>query len=308
MVILVAWILDLLFGEPPIAIHPVVWMGGYLAWVRQRLPSTLFAGIFGWWGGAFLVLSLGYCVQFLIFQLSVWIFPELPSVTAGIQILLTGMVLKPLFAWKALREAVEAVGSAEDLTAARQRLGDSLVSRVTKNLSATEVYGAAIESLTENLSDSVVAPLFYFALAGIPGAALYRYVNTADAMWGYRTPELEWFGKWAARIDDGFNWFPARITGLVLCLSSPLVGQDLQGAWRVWRRDGGKTPSPNAGQPMSAASGSLGIHLSKPGVYDLGSEQRDPESGDIERAVLLAGVSAWWVVLCIAGAIAVLKS
>jgi adenosylcobinamide-phosphate synthase len=147
--------------------------------------------------------------------------------------------------------------------------------------------------VTENLSDSLIAPLFYFIIGGLPLAALYRYGNTADALWGYRTPELEGFGKVAARSDDLLNLIPARLTALLLVIATLPLRLNPRQALRIWWRDGRKTASPNAGQPMSVAAGGLGVRLSKRGVYDLGGEFPEPTRGDLLRALQWATVAAW---------------
>ena len=157
-----------------------------------------------------------------------------------------------------------------------------LVSRDTTTLSATQVRESAIESLAENLNDSVVAPLFWFALLGLPGAALFRFANTADAMWGYPGERggrnWAWAGKWAARADDVLAWVPARITaGLIW-----LVG-GLRGAAAL-RTEARRTPSPNSGWPMAAMALALGVRLSKPGTYCLHAEGRAPTSQDAQQA------------------------
>ena len=153
-----------------------------------------------------------------------------------------------------------------------------LVSRDTSNLTETEVRESAIESLAENLNDSVVAPIFWFVLFGLPGAAVYRFANTADAMWGYRGlrhgVNWEWAGKWAARADDVLSWMPARITALLLKLVSR--GIDFKNLGLEAR----KTPSPNSGWPMAAMALALGVHLQKPGVYVLNPSGRPPEAKD----------------------------
>ncbi|WP_144006529.1 CobD/CbiB family cobalamin biosynthesis protein, partial [Pelomonas sp. KK5] len=157
------------------------------------------------------------------------------------------------------------------LDAGRQQLA-RLVSRDTTALAEAEVREAAIETLAENLNDSVIAPLFWFAVAGLPGAAIYRFANTADAMWGYRD-RREWSGKWAARADDLLSWLPARLTGLLLYRRGPL------------RREAARTPSPNSGWPMAAVALHLGLRLAKPGVYTLNAEGRAPQGGDVEAAL-----------------------
>jgi adenosylcobinamide-phosphate synthase len=240
-----------------------------------------------WCVGAALFSSLAWLIQVIVVAV-------LPPLAAG---LVVAVLLKPLFAWRALRRAVAVVLAAPTLDEKRRLLGWHLVSRDTSQLTPGEVNGAAIESLAENLSDSLVAPLFWFLVGGLPLAALYRFANTADAMWGYRTPELEWFGKWAARADDVLNFIPARLTALLLLGTAALCRLDVRMAWRVWRRDGCSTPSPNAGQPMSIAAGALGVNLTKRRLYSLGSEFPPPGDRDVARALRWVTLGAWTAAL-----------
>jgi adenosylcobinamide-phosphate synthase len=244
-----------------------------------------------WLIGAALTFAAASGLSTLIATITLASFP--PVIGALASTTLTALALKPLFAWRMLRNAVIAVATADDLPAMRKLLSWHLVSRDTSELTEAEVCGATIESLTENLSDSLVAPLLCFAVGGLPLAALYRFANNADAMWGYRTPALERFGKWAARADDLLNLIPARLTALLLILATALARLDMRSAWRVWRRDARATPSPNAGHPMSAAAGALQIHLTKRGVYSLGAGFRDPNKADIARALRWATIVAW---------------
>lgn len=205
--------------------------------------------------------------------------------------LLLGAALKPTFAARQLIGDVLAVGAAleaDDLGLARDRVS-RLVSRPVAGLPAGLVAAAAIESLAENLADSVVAPLGWFVVAGLPGAAVYRVVNTADAMFGYRD-EREWLGKSAARVDDLLNLVPSRAAALALvaaagALSGPRAAAR---AGATALRDGGSTASPNAGWPMAAMAGALGRRLEKRGHYVLGGSFPEPEAGDVRRAVRLA--------------------
>ncbi|QFP76994.1 adenosylcobinamide-phosphate synthase CbiB [Deinococcus sp. AJ005] len=269
---LLALALDLL-GEPPAPFHPVVWMGNYLkaarrCWRAETPDEQLREGA-GWWAlGAVASAGVGELAQ------------RLPGgwVTQGI-------LLKLLLARRALFAAVDEVHAAliaGDLPEARRLLSWHLISRETSELTASEVAGAAIESLAENLSDSVVAPLLCFRMGGLPLAAIYRYANTADAMWGYRTPELEYAGKVAAHADDILNLAPARLTALCTLLASG--GRGLG----VWARDRRNTTSPNAGHPMSAFAGALGVRLDKRGVYVLNAGGRVTEAADLPRALKLA--------------------
>jgi adenosylcobinamide-phosphate synthase len=201
------------------------------------------------------------------------------------------LALKPLLSWRMLRDEVLAVEAAlsQSLPAGRERLA-RLVSRDVERLDAVQVRESAIESLAENLNDSVVAPLFWFALLGLPGAALYRFANTADAMWGY--PGMhggrywQWVGKWAARADDVLSWVPARITALLLTQTARR-GRSLT----ALSAEAHKTPSPNSGWPMAAMALALGVRLAKPGVYALNRRGRQAGPLDTRRAAELGGLA-----------------
>jgi adenosylcobinamide-phosphate synthase len=211
-----------------------------------------------------------------------------------------------MLAWAMLRSEVQAVEVAlgQSLDAGRKRLA-MLVSRDTTNLSEIEVRESAMESLAENLNDSVLAPIFWFVLFGLPGAAVYRFANTADAMWGYRGlrsgVNWEWTGKWAAWADDVLSWLPARITAwLIKLLSQGLDFKNLSLEAR-------KTPSPNSGWPMAAMALALGVRLQKPGVYVLNPSGRPAEPKDAMLAqkkalkvVLAACLSAQAAIVLIA--------
>jgi len=195
-----------------------------------------------------------------------------------------GSGLTPFFAVRLLAEAGRSVRVAleqGDLPAARLAL-QSLVSRERSELTA-ELGAAAIESLAENLSDSIVAPLLYYLLFGLPGAALYRLFNTCDSMIGYHG-RYEYLGKAAARLDDALNILPARITALLMIALAPLFGGNRLKAWQVWRRDARKTASPNAGHPMAAAAGALGVQLEKVGQYRLGDSEKAITVSNIQQA------------------------
>lgn len=283
MSILLALLLDEFAGEPPSFCHPVVWIGRYLAWTGRRLlplkPAAAFvAGGLFWLVGAAAVTGGALAVSVFLRQQPPWI--------DGV---VTALLLKPLLSLRLLATEVAAVESAlgEGLEAGRLRLA-RIVSRDTTRLTATEVRESALESLSENLSDSVVAPLFWFMLLGLPGAALYRFANTADAMWGYRG-KWEWAGKWAARADDLLNLVPARITALGYLLSSTR-------RWACCHRlpaEARKTPSPNSGWPMAALALVHGIRLGKPGVYVLNPAGRPPGPAETAACLRRTRAVAW---------------
>ena len=182
---------------------------------------------------------------------------------------------------------------AGNLTAARAAL-PSLCGRDPGHLDEKELARAVIESVAENTCDAVVAPLVWGVLAGLPGLAGYRAVNTLDAMVGYRSPTYARFGWASARLDDVVNWAPARLTGLLAAACAPAAGGRPGDAWRAMRRDGARHPSPNAGRCEAAFAGALGVRLGGTNLYAGAAEHRpslgqghEPEPGDIRRAVRL---------------------
>lgn len=284
---LVAMALDAIGGEPPRRMHPVIGIGHYLQWAGRRLPSlaplrAFAGGALAWLVGAVLLIAAAYALQAVA-----WRALEPTSSIGGslAAAAALGVLLKPMLAWRMLRDEVGAVENAlaDGVAAGRARIG-RLASRDATSLDAVQVREAAIESLAENLNDSVVAPLFWFAVAGLPGAALYRFANTADAMWGYRQ-HWEWAGKWAARADDLLSWLPARLTALAL-LSHPA-------RWRELAQQARHTPSPNGGWPMAAMALALGVRLGKPGVYLLNPRGRDADAGDTGDALRRARRALW---------------
>jgi adenosylcobinamide-phosphate synthase len=188
------------------------------------------------------------------------------------------------------REGLAMAGSLEagDLAAARDRL-THLCARDPAGLPAGDLARATVESMAENTSDAVVAPLLWAALAGVPGALGYRAVNTLDAMVGYRSPRYLQFGWASARLDDVVNLVPARVTGVLTVLCAPLVKGSPAEAWRVLRADGARHPSPNAGRCEAAAAGALGVRLGGVNVY-AGRTERRPEVGAEGRAAGIADV------------------
>ena len=303
----VALLVDRLLGEPGLRWHPVAWMGRYLAWAGERLaprvgePHVLSDGrVFGfaalsWCAAATAVFALAWLFQAWVLTQPVWL-----------AALALGLFLKPMLAWAMLHDEVLAVEGAlaESLAAGRAQLA-RLVSRDVTALSVESVRESAIESLGENLNDSVVAPLFWFVVLGLPGAALFRFANTADAMWGYRGErggrDWTWAGKWAARADDVLGWVPARITAVLIWLAGGLRGAG------ALAREARQTPSPNSGWPMAAMALALGVRLGKPGAYTLNVDGRVPEAADTLRACAIGSRSVvvatlaccaviWWAV------------
>lgn len=296
-VILLALAIDLLWGDPPNRWHPVVLMGNWLSLGRRRAPRQQRF----WFGAGWIVAGLAlFSLPLRLLRLGaqsrkVAKTSLLLTPYSLLPLLFSAVLLKPVLAYRNLRGAVSeilAALSADDLPEARRLLAWHLVSRDTGQLSAEEVIGATVESLAENVTDSLVAPLAAYSAGGLPAAWAYRFANTADAMWGYRTPEMEQLGKFAARLDDALNWLPARLVGWMMVLSAWLVGEDAANAARTMLAQHSRTASPNAGWTMSAAAGALGITLTKRDVYALEGGPAPLTAETVRRALRLADVSA----------------
>ncbi len=305
MALLTAFALDVLWGDPPNRFHPVVGMGSFIHWTKQKFNIGGAHRRF-WLGAVSLCLGAGlFSLPWLVVQ--GWL-ADSPAWLNG---LLTGFLLKPVFAFKSLLKAsrkVRQVLTDDDLPEARRLLAWHLVSRDTTALSPQQVSSAVIESLAENLTDSFLAPLLCFCVGGLPLAWAYRYVNTADAMIGYRTPELEYFGKFAARLDDVLNALPARLAGLLLTAAAGLTGLDGKNAWQTMWKQHARTSSPNAGWTMAAAAGALGVTLEKAGCYALQGGGGLPQDIDIQRAERLTRAGLLLSLLLCGGVILVLAT
>jgi adenosylcobinamide-phosphate synthase len=298
--------LDLLLGETP-RWHPLVGFGklanaierrlnqgglrfprGVLAWLLAVVPATLLA-----WGATRI--------------------PAAGGAALVLHPLLHALMLYFCIGLRSLRDhnlPIADALAAGDLPAARH-LTSRIVSRDTAHATPADLAKASTESLLENGNDAVFGTLFWFAVAGGPGAVLFRLANTLDAMWGYRNARFLHFGRAAARIDDALNYIPARLTALSYVLLAPtLAGKRL--AWHCWRTQAPAWSSPNAGPVMSSGAGALGLALGGAAVYDGETEQRPPlgsgaaaQSADIERAwQLVARTTALWLAVAAAVAIA----
>jgi adenosylcobinamide-phosphate synthase len=295
--LLLGYAADGLFGDPRRA-HPVAAFGRAATVVENRIyrdhkvPGVLHSALLS--GGA---ITLGLAVEHVGKRRPV------------VQMLSTAAATWVVLGGASLAEQGTAIGGeldAGDLDAARERL-PSLCGRDPQALDQTGLARAAVESVAENTSDAVVAPLFWGAVAGVPGLLGYRAVNTLDAMVGHRSPRYGQFGWAAARVDDVLNLAPARLAALLATIGAPVVGGSSSAAWRTWRRDASAHPSPNAGQIEAAFAGALEIRLGGRTAYPHGVEDRPvlgdgrtPDAGHVTRAVELSRV-----VSALAGAVAV---
>ena len=299
---------DAAFGDPPNALHPVALIGHAAHLLRRFAPSAPSARE-----------RYGFAVALGLPAAGVLLTRTLQFVSGrggGMAALVVDVAL--LDACCALRtlltraSEVEAALAAGDLDAGRALCGMHLVSRDTATLTESEVAAATIESVAENLSDGVVAPWLAFAAGGASVAIAYRVANTMDALWGYRTEEFRALGHAVARLDDALNLVPARFTALAIALTAAmgLCESQVDGAQALttWFADGGRTSSPNAGHPMAAMAGALGVALIKRDAYELGAVFREPVATDIGRAVGVARGAAMLVATCILGALLVTRS
>lgn len=284
-----ACLFDLIVGDPPNFLHPVVAMGKFIQLSQEVYKSQ--TPLQQFLHGLVLVLLGG-----ILFSLPwVWILNLASGLSYWLRWMLVGFFLKPVFAFRRLVEAGREIDYAlrkHDLPEARRLTTWHLVSRDTVGLSAGQVASAAIESLAENLTDSFFAPIFFFSLFGLPFAWFYRFVNTADAVIGYRTPQFEYLGKFAAKLDDVFNWLPARIAAITLVLAAWICGYNPKSALDVMRSQSTRTSSPNAGWTMAAAAGALDVRLEKVSCYQLNEAQQLPTEKDIQKAGILVSTAA----------------
>jgi len=293
---LIAMLIELCFGYPErvasAAGHPVTWIGRLIGALDRLLNRETVGAIARRAAGIVAVLILIVVVGTVAFVAE----HELLRLPFGL--LAVGLLASTLIAQRSLHRHVADVARALERQGGEAgRIAVSrIVGRDTEALDAAGVVRAAIESLAENFSDAVVAPIMWMAIAGLPGAALYKAINTADSMIGHRTRRYEAFGWAAARLDDLVNLPASRLSALLLIAAAGLSKDaSATGAWRALRRDAARHRSPNAGYPEAAMAGALGLSLAGARVYGgvrvedatMGDGRRDADAADIVRALAL---------------------
>lgn len=289
LVLLASLLVDRLFGDPHSAYHPVALLGRFIGWWGR--PEMFPQGIQRCVGVVFWFITAA------LFALPFYLVAK--SVPWFLYLLLAPFLLKSCFAWRSLEEHTQAVVAAlnDGVKNGREQV-KLLVSRNTAELERHHILSAGYESMTENLTDSIVSPLLVFSVFGLAGAAVYRAANTMDAMLGYRD-ERERIGWCAARMDDLFNYIPARITTLLLLVYFAFCGRFFP-AMRMMHRDGKNRPGFNGGIVMGAMAGGIGIQFEKPGVYTIGDADRtlDEAGIDIIRAVRAVTLMVVIIAIC----------
>jgi len=275
-VFLLAVAFDILIGEPPVRVHPVVWIGRLISFLRARAGPSKIQGILL----AMTVIAVSVLTAHLLVRAS-GVLPVLP-------LLVGAYLLKSTFAIRCLLETSSSIGRMieQDIQEAKKML-PALVGRDTSSLSPAQASSAVIESLSENYVDSILSPIFYYILftplgLGLEAAIAFKAISTMDSMIGYKKPGLKELGYAGARLDDLANWIPARLSIILIALARP---RGALSAIRAALKYHSATPSPNSGWPMAAAAGSLGIRLEKTGQYILLEENPDPKTQDISRAI-----------------------
>lgn len=315
IIILASFFTDLLFGEFPSPIHPVVWMGKLI----ERMKNLFFqdSKYIDILSGILITISL-----IIIFILLFTIILIFSSFNLILFLITASLLLSTTFSVKfLLRSAKEvALDLDEDIDKGRKSLS-FLVSRKTSKLSLQEIVSATIETLTENVVDSVVSPIFYciivfflfmflfpnsspffikigltstyqiLVISAVAASVSYRVVNTLDAMVGYKDSTNINIGWFPAKLDDVLNFIPARITSMLIVLAAFILSFDYEQSWKIILKDANLTPSPNSGYPMAAAAGALNVQLNKPGTYKLGESKKCLTINEIKLAIKLSFVT-----------------
>ena len=281
--VLGGFVLDAVFGDPAWLPHPVVLMGRCISrlekWLRARLPKTPEGEL---WGGRI----LAFCLPVGTFALA-----SLVCIGAAALHPLLGLAVQMFWCGQALaakglvQESTNVYRelTKPDLPAARIAVS-RIVGRDTQALTAEGVTKAAVETVAENASDGVIAPLLYMLLGGAPLALTYKAINTMDSMVGYKNEQYLHFGRAAAKLDDIANFLPSRIAALLWVAAAALTGNDARSAWCIWRRDRRNHASPNSAQTESACAGALNVQLAGPAYY-FGEYYPKPTIGDAVRPI-----------------------
>ncbi len=289
--VLGGFVLDALLGDPAWLPHPVVYMGKAISklekFLRPRLPKTPQGELLG---GAIVAFCLPVGT-FLLTGLVCWGAARLhPLLGLAVQMFWCGQALA---ARGLVQESTNVYKELKkpDLPGARKAVS-RIVGRDTAELTAEGVTKAAVETVAENASDGVIAPLLYMLIGGAPLALTYKAINTMDSMLGYKNEKYLYFGRVPAKLDDVANYIPSRLAGLLWVAAAAFTGNSAKGAWKIWRRDRRRHASPNSAQTESACAGALGVQLAGPAYYfgqyypklTIGDALRPIEPEDILRA------------------------
>jgi adenosylcobinamide-phosphate synthase len=270
-VIGLAILLDFKFGDPKNKYHPTAWIGTLIAKLTPLAKNE--HPMIEKFGGICVVTITSGLVIVLLFVLNIGItLISVDYVSLIVSVIIGGLLLKTTIAIRGMEKHAKSVLESLDddnLDLARTHLS-MIVKRNTKNLDKNHVLSGVLESISENTVDGITGPLFYYALLGLPGAFVYRVINTADSMIGYKTNIFKNVGWFAASCDSILNYIPSRLTALVMIISAAILQNNWKESYKIMIRDGKKTESPNAGYPMAALAGALETKFEKINHYKLG--------------------------------------
>lgn len=286
--LVIGFCLDVLFGDPEWLPHPIRWIGKWIAFceklLRPRFPKTVWGQR---WAGVCLVLLVTVVSTGLPLGLLVLCYWCHWAVGIGVESILCYQMIAAHCLGKESRQVAQVLRT-KGLSAAQKQVG-RIVGRDTQRLDEEGVLKATVETVAENTSDGIIAPLFFMALGGAPLGFFYKSVNTMDSMVGYRNDRYRYFGTAAARLDDILNWIPARISALLMILGAFLLGYDGKGAFRIWKRDRYNHSSPNSAQTEAACAGALQVQLAGDAWY-FGVLHRKKTIGDAIRPLRISDV------------------
>ena len=266
-----AILLDFKFGDPKNKYHPTAWIGSLIAKLTPLVKND--HAIIEKFGGMCVVGITSGIVILLLFGLDIGIsLLTVDFIPLIVSVIIGGVLLKTTIAIRGMeKHAISVLESIDEqnLDVARTHLS-MIVKRNTKNLDKNHILSGVLESISENTVDGITGPLFYYALLGLPGAFVYRVVNTADSMIGYKTDIFKNIGWFAASCDSVLNYIPSRLTGLIMIISAAILQNNWRESYKIMFRDGKNTESPNAGYPMAALAGALETKFEKINHYKLG--------------------------------------
>jgi len=291
-VFLGAYIIDIIIGDPRWFLHPVVNIGKAVRFLEGKIRRTSLIGRKK--GGIILCFAVVIPVYFITWGIVEGCF----FINSLFGMIVTALLASLTLATRSLYDESKLVLNAlnlGDIKEARKRLS-MIVGRDTENLDEQGICRAVIETVSENLSDGIVAPMFYLALGGVPLAMAYKAVNTLDSMVGYKNERYADIGWFSAKMDDIWNWIPARLTGFIIVAVSFILRLKWRDSWKIMRRDGRNHSSPNSGISEAAAAGSLGIQLGGENRY-FGEIVRKPTIGDAAKKIDRGDVKKAWSIM-----------
>lgn len=293
LVVFFALVLDFAVGDPRNKFHPTAWLGSLIAKLTPHTKNS--SENLEKLGGIFIILISSGIVASLMIFLDIGIkLITVDYIYIIISVIVGGVLLKTTIAIKGMEKHALAVVTAmeqNNISSARDNLS-MIVKRNTKNLDKNHVFSGVLESISENTVDGITGPLFYFALFGLPGAFVYRVINTADSMIGYKTDIFKNVGWFGANCDKILNYIPSRLTGFIMILSAMILRNNWRKSYEIMIRDGRKTKSPNAGYPMAAIAGALEAKFEKIDHYSLGDGNVSFTKDHVKSAISIMKVTS----------------